>query len=59
MIDEYELISIDGPHRSAEKIRDSFNLMCEDSEQKAINKGSESTRKFWNMKNLRKREKKI
>ncbi len=57
MNQEYELISIDTPPRSAQKIRDSFNAKCEDPEQKAINRGSESTRRFWNMKNLRKREK--
>ena len=56
MTQEYELISIDTPPRTAQKIRDSFNKMCENAEQKAINKGSDSVRRFWNMKNLRKRE---
>ena len=59
---EFELFCIDIPPRKAEKIRESFNNINWYPEGitlgKAMEKGADAVRKYYNDKNLRKRIKK-
>ena len=60
MNQEYELIELGEVNwKNPDKRRLAFLRSNFDPEHKAIDRGADSVRRFWNLKNLRKRKKEV